>query len=352
MASIVKRKNKDGSHSWRALIRIQGYPSACATFQRKKEADDWARETEAQIKRGQYLFSKICKEQTFTDLAARYESDGVFEHLKSANHVRRHLTYWSKRFKGYALIHITPEFIGKERKYLIDNPPSKGKKLSFSTVNRYMASLSAILSYAHRDLRWIQENPCHCLRKLKEPPTRGRKLSFEESKNLLEASKASKNLYLYAIILMALSTGMRQGEILSLLWEDIDFSNSIAHIRTSKNGRPRSVALSPALLEEIKHIYTLREKHKPLVFASRTAFGKLDVKKSFATACQRAGISNFRFHDTRHSFSSMAADLGASQLILKAATGHQTLQMLDRYTHLDAASTRPYSEQITKEILK
>lgn len=353
MASITKRKNKDGSYSWRALVRLKGYPSASKNFERKQEAEDWSREIESDIKRGQYNFSKANTQYTFEDLVRRHESDGLLEHLKSVNSMKLHLNYWVKRFKGYALIHITPEFIGQERKRLAQTPSSKGgKPLSSSTINRYMANLSSVLSYATRDLRWIQENPCRCIRKLKEAPGRDRTLSVDEATRLLQSCRQSKSMYVYAVMLMAITTGMRQGEILSLNWADIDFENGLAHIRTSKNGRPRSAALSPALVEELKRLHKLREVHKPLAFASRTAFGKLDIKKAFSEACKRAKITGFKFHDTRHTFSTMAAGMGASQLVLKAGTGHQTLQMLDRYTHLDAVATRQYSERIAKEILK
>lgn len=353
MASFIKRKNKDGTYSWRALVRLKGFPTLCKSFDRKQEAEDWARDTESSIKQGRYNFSTTNTHYTFEDLVRRYESDGHLEHLKSAYSMRLHLAHWVKRFKGYSLVHLTPELIGKERKLLAQTPSIKGGViLSPSTTNRYMANLSSILSYAARDLRWIQENPCRCIRKLKEAPGRDRTLSVDEATRLLESCRQSKNMYIYAIVLMALSTGMRQGEILALNWSDIDFENSLTHIRTSKNGRPRSAAISPPLLTELKRIHTLREPQKPLAFASRTAFGILDIKKAFAEACKRANITGFKFHDMRHTFSTMAAGLGASQLVLKAGTGHQTLQMLDRYIHLDAVATRPYSEQISNNLTK
>jgi len=216
MASIQKRKNKNGTSHWRAVVRIKGYPTVCNHFDRKQEAEDWAYDVERRIKLGQFKFDQHNKMHTFGELVERYIQDGVLEHHRSADDTRRHLTYWKSRFNSYALVHITPELIGKERLILADTPTQKGTKRTPSTINRYMASLSSLLTYAAQHLRWISENPALRLIKLKENPGRDRVLSEEEITRLLAASRESKNHYLYCIILLSLTTGARQGEILNL----------------------------------------------------------------------------------------------------------------------------------------
>lgn len=352
MASIFKRRNKDGTSVWRAVIRIKGYPTVCNHFERKQEADDWAKDIERKIKLGQFKFDQHNFLHTFKELLTSYLANGALEHHKSADDTSRHLNYWNSRFESYALVHITPDLICKERQLLGETPSLRGnKKLSPATVNRYISSLSSLFSYATRQLHWMNENPCANLIKLKEHPGRDRVLSEEEISRLLSECKSSKSPYLFCIVLLSLTTGARQGEILKLEWKHIDFENKLAFLKETKNGRPRSISLSDPVIEELKRLYEKREPLKPLVFASRTAFGKVDIKKAWQQALERAGIENCRAHDMRHTFATFAAAQGASNLELATAMGHRTLQMLQRYTHLDVHITKRFSKHISELIL-
>jgi len=349
MASIYKRKDGNG---WRAVVRIKGYPTICEHFERKPQAEDWARETEHKIKLGQYKFDQHKQLHTFSQLLDQYIANGMLEHIRSAKDTLHHLNYWRTRFGSYALVHITPELIAKERLHLLETPNDSGRKRTGSTVNRYTASLSSLFTYAARQLRWITENPCAYLVKLKENPGRDRVLSTEEIARLLPICRDSRSPYLYCIVLLSLTTGARQGEILNLEWRDIDFTNRLAYIRETKNGRPRSISLSDPVIEELQRLHTLRHPLKPLVFASKTAFGRIDIKKAWQTALYLANIQNCRAHDMRHTFSTFAAAQGASNLELATAMGHRTLQMLQRYTHLDVQITKRFSQGISEKIIQ
>jgi integrase len=352
MASIYKRKNKDGTTCWRAVIRIKGHPTVCDHFDRKQQAEDWAQDTERKIKLGQYQFDQHNKIHTFSELVERFINNGALEHHRSSDDTLRHLEYWKARFASYSLSRITPELVGNERQVLLTTPSSSGKKRTPATVNRYVASLSSLFSYAVRDLRWINESPCRNLMKLKETPGRDRVLSEEEIARLLIASKESKSPYLYCIVLIAITTGARQGEILNLEWKDIDFKNKIAFLKETKNGKPRSIPLVEPVIDELQNLYHTRNPHKSLVFASRTAFGKVDIKKAWRSALKRAEIHDCRAHDMRHTFATLAAGQGASNLELATAMGHRTLEMLQRYTHLDAQATKKYSTHISDHIMR
>lgn len=351
MASITKRKNKSGTIRWHAIIRLKGYPTVCKHFDRKQEADDWASATEREIKLGKFKFDQHKQQHTFVQLMERYINDGALEHIRSAKDVMQHLNYWKTRIGDYALVHLTPDFIGKERQHLAATPTHTGQKRSAATVNRYISSLSALLSHAHR-LRWIDENPCFSLTKLKENAGRDRILSDEEIGRLLIASRESKSPYLYCIVLMSLTTGARQGEILSLEWRHVDFDNKLAHLKETKNGRPRSISLADPVIDELKKLYEVRNPSKPLVFASKTAFGRIDIKKAWQEALKRADIKDCRAHDMRHTFCTMAAKQGGSNLELATAMGHRTLSMLQRYTHLDIQVTKKFSTSISEQILQ
>lgn len=351
MASITKRKNKDGSSHWRAIIRLKGHPTVCNHFDRKQEAEDWASDTERQIKLGKYKFAQQKEQHTFTQLLERYINDGSLEHIRSREDVLHHLIYWKERLGSYALVYLTPDLIGKERQRLAETPTPRKQKRSPATVNRYMSSLSALFSFAVK-LRWIDENPCFNLTKLKENPGRDRILSDDEIERLLASCLESKSTYLYPFVLMSLTTGARQGEILGLEWRHVDFENKLAYLKETKNGRPRSISLADALIEQLRILYQNRNPAKPLVFASKKAFGRIDLKKAWAAALNRADIEDFRTHDMRHTFCTLAAKQGGSNLELATAMGHRTLNMLQRYTHLDVQVTKKFSKQISEKILQ
>jgi integrase len=352
MASIYKRKNDNGTTVWRAVVRIKGYPTVSNHFERKQEADYWASGIERQIKLGQFKFDQHNQIHTFANLTERYLNGGAIEHHRSAKDTRRHLSYWQSRFASFALIHITPELLGKERLRLSETPTPQNKKRTCATVNRYMASLSLLFSHAVKQLHWISENPCMSLIKLKENPGRDRVLTPDEINLLLAACRKSRSPYLYPIVLIAITTGARQGEILNLEWRHIDFDNRIAYLKETKNGRPRSISLSDPVIGELKKLHQARQPLKSLVFASKTAFGRIDIKKAWQTALRVAGIERCRAHDMRHTFATMAAAQGASNLELATAMGHRTLQMLQRYTHLDVQVTKKFSKHISEQILQ
>ena len=352
MASVYKRKNNDGTTCWRAVVRIKGHPSVSNHFERKQEADDWAADIERQIRLGQYRFDRYGVTNTLSNLADRYLHDGALEHHRSAKDMVRHINYWKTRLGAFALVHITSELIGKERQLLQDTPKSKGPKLTPATVNRYLSTLSALFSYATQQLRWINDSPCANLMKLKESSGRDRVLTDDEIARLLSSSQQSRSPYLYCIVLISLTTGARQGEILNLEWRDIDFTNNLACLKETKNGRPRSIFLSDPVVEELRKLHASRNPAKPLVFASQKTFGHIDIKKAWRTALVRAGIMNCHAHDMRHTFATLAASQGASNLELATAMGHRTLEMLQRYTHLDVQVTKKFSKQISERILR
>lgn len=346
MASIYKRKDGKG---WRAVIRIKNHPTVCDHFDRKEEAEDWARETERKIKLGQYSPNRA-KEKTVADLIDLYMKDAVIDHHKAVKDSVRQLNYFRETLGKYALAYITPELLLKERRKLSEIPTRRNAKLNPATLNRYFSTLSGAFRFASKNLRWIDENPCVNLLKLKSKPKERRVLTEGEDIRLLQACRQSQSPYLYCIVLIALTTGARKSEILHLTWDAIDFDNRIAHIKDSKNGQARRVGLVESVLQELKKLYQSCDLRKSLVFASKTAFGKIDIKKAWHTALKRANIENFVFHGLRHHFCSVGGELGASGTQLRAQLGHSSSRMTDHYSHLDANSTRFIGESIEKRI--
>ncbi len=352
MASIYQRTNNNGTKVWRAVIRIKGHPTVCEHFDRKQEADDWAHDTEQQIKRGKYTSNQTKQNKTVAGLIDVYIQDAVIGHHKAARDTIRQLNYFREKLGDYALMYITPELLLQERKKLAETPTSRGGRRNPATVNRYFATFGGAFRYACKNLRWIDENPCINLLQLKTKPKERRALINDEENRLLQACRQSLNPYLYCIVLMAITTGARKSEILNLTWDSIDFENRFAHIKDSKNGRPRRVGLVDSVIQELQRLYIIRDITKTLVFASKTTFGRLDIKKAWQSALSRAGINNFVFHGLRHHFCSIGGQLGASGQQLRSQLGHATASMTDHYSHLDAQATRFIGESIENRLLR
>jgi len=113
-------------------------------------------DVERQIRIGQYQFDRHRQQKTLVELIEHYTRSGALEHHRSATDTLRHLKYWKSRLGSYALVHITTELLGSERQYLAESPTSRGEKRTSATVNRYMASLSALLTYAARP-SWLDK---------------------------------------------------------------------------------------------------------------------------------------------------------------------------------------------------
>ncbi|HEY4830967.1 MAG TPA: site-specific integrase [Waddliaceae bacterium] len=211
------------------------------------------------------------------------------------------------------------------------------KKRSNSTVSRYLASLSHVLSIAAKEWQWLTENPCLKVKKPKAPPGRLRYLSKNEMGALFQACQQSKNKYLYLIVLIALTTGARQGEILNLQWTDVDFDNHFLHLRDTKNGENRSVPIA----EEIFQMLQQQRKDNGLVFpAYKNPLLPCNIRSAWETALKRANIQDFTFHDIRHTTGSYLTMDGASLREVGEILGHKTMQMTKRYSHLSQEHKR------------
>lgn len=351
MATIQKRKTKKGA-SYRVMIRqSDGFPPSYKTFPALQEAKDWAKQEEVARRQGSYFPDRQRNKHTLADLIDRYVSIILPSIPKSGEDIRRHLDWWNEKIGKYSLQKISPDLIAQCRQELAGGMTYKGKQRSPATVNRYMSSLSSVFSYGIKECGWILENPCFRVTKLKESRGRDRVLSQEECDVLLRACDKSRNKHLLPIVLIAISTGMRQGEILGLTWPCLDFERQTITLKETKNGRPRTVSLIGQAHEILRERYLTRSLHTPYVFPSRKRFGNICIRKAWNEALKRAGITDLRFHDLRHSFCTYAAEAGASNLELAAAMGHQTLQMLQRYTHMNATITHRLSIEVHNRLL-
>lgn len=216
-------------------------------------------------------------------------------------------------------------------KRLADPHPKNNKKtLSASTVKLEMMLLSHLFTVAASEWGIEIDNPVTKVRKPKPPPGRSRRLTPRESTLLLRKAHAHPNKELYPVIVIALETAMRQGEIIGLRWEHISWKKRVAHLPYTKNGSMRDVPLSNNAIHVLKHI--LKPKNEGKVFQ----YSQSGIKSTWRCLVKSAGIEDLHFHDLRHEAISRLFEKGLDMLEVSTISGHKSLSMLKRYTHLQA----------------
>lgn len=205
-----------------------------------------------------------------------------------------------------------------------------GKPISAATARLEMSLLSNMFDVGKIEWGVCQTNPVCNVRKPKSPPGRERRLTPREERLILRYANAHENPHLLPIIVLALETAMRQGEILNLRWEHINLKSRIAHLPETKNGSSRSIPLS---IKARDTLIRLGVKSHGAAF-SYTSNG---LKSTWRLMLIRLGIEDLHFHDLRHEAISRLFELGTLDMMeISAISGHKSLSMLKRYTHLKA----------------
>lgn len=355
MATIHKRETADGV-SYQVKIRLKGFPPESATFDRLTDAKAWAAKIESDMKAGRHFGAS--KRHTFADLADEYQP-----HAKD----KKYLAYWRGIFGADLLASITPARIGKERDKLLAGDsrrfaaPATGDpeadatrpkaKRSGATVNRYLASLSVTLAYAVKELQWLEKNPLASVKKPKESAGRVRFLSDDERARLLDACCPHGDLYL--AVVLSLTTGARQGEIMGLRWPQIDFTRRLITLPKTKNGERRAIPLvgeAFTLLQERAKVRSIKDDRifPPSAKAKKAEY--LDLRQPWEAALKTAGIADFHWHDLRHTAASYLAMSGVSLVEIAKVLGHRTLQMVARYSHLSEGHIVATGEKLAERL--
>jgi integrase len=216
---------------------------------------------------------------------------------------------------------------------------------SNATINRELALLSAAINYANREWDWALPNPARG-RKLREPEGRVRWITRAEAQGLIEAAgQLKKAVYLADFIRLALHTGCRSQEMLGLEWRRVDLQTGLFHLEGThtKTGKRRSVPLNQIAREAIMARLRFRAQHcpdSPWVFAHPDGSRLMSVRKAFAIACRRAGISGYRIHDMRHTCAAWLVTAGVAMPEIRDLLGHSNLTMTEKYAHLAPENVR------------
>lgn len=356
MAVIEKRISGEGIASYRVRVRLKGYPPQSATFERITDAKKWAQDTESAIRGGRHFKTSEAKRHTLGELVDRYISDVLPKKTKNKRTKsiqKQQLEWWKAKIGSYLLSDITPALIAQNRDKLGKEEIRKGVERSPSTVVRYMAALSHAYTMAMREWMWVEDSPMRKVSKPKEPRGRVRFLSDDERKRLLKACKDTPHPYLYTIVVLALATGMRQGEIMAIRWDDVNIKDGFIILHETKNGERRRIPLAGHTKEIMKALFDKREIASPLVFADfkKRVKGKAaHMDNAWKAVVKAAKLEDFRFHDLRHSAASYLAMNGASLAEIAEVLGHKTLQMVKRYAHLSEAHTSKVVAAMNKRI--
>ncbi|EGF31261.1 site-specific recombinase, phage integrase family [Oxalobacteraceae bacterium IMCC9480] len=335
MASIEKRVSDDGKETaYRVKIRLRGQAPETATFERLTDAKEWAKKTEADMKAGRHF--GISKRHTVEELLDRYEKSAL-PALKSAESVKAKLDFWRERHGKNLLSDMTPDVIAKARDKLASTPKQRGGGIrSAADVNRTLAALSSACGFAVKELGWLERNPMERVRKGAEAKGRVRFLSSDELPLFLKACRDSANSHLYLAVVLALTTGGRKSEVMSLRWRQIDMKRRTAMLGDTKNGDARALPLSGEALALLQASATVRALDDDRLFPPKPR-GKsefMDLRAPFDGALKVAGITDFHWHDLRHTAASYLAMAGTSPLEIAKVLGHRTMAMVARYSHL------------------
>ena len=318
MASYRTRTLADGSKRHDFELEVRGRREF-RTFTRLTDGRRWAAKRSLELERDAAgLGSSIT-----VDEAIRAYVREELPTLAASNRPRRlqHLQWWLDRIGHLTLTELTPGEIALWRASLTCGP---------ATANRYQSALSAVLKAAVQDWHWIDANPALQVRRRREPRGRIRYLSPEERDALLAAVRQSYEPRLEPLVILALTTGARQGELLALRWADIDIERGVAMITTSKNETARALALGEPALRLLRDRGDEIDRPRPTDLLFPGSF----PRHAWIRAVTAAGLDGFHFHDLRHTFASFLAMSGASLPELAAALGHKTLAMVARYSHL------------------
>lgn len=316
MATVVQR----GPLQWQAKIRRKGFPMLTKTFELKADAERWARKIEREMDTGEWRDTRQADSMAVKELIDRYQVEVTPTKKGAASEVFRLRVLLRSRLAGLAVSRVRSADVAEFRNQRIKDGASA------NTVRNDLNTLSAVFEWARSELSLAVENPVRAVKKPSPGRGRDRRLQSGEEQVLLDACSPGMR----ALVIVALETGMRLGELCVIERQHVDLKRRVARLLDSKNGSARDVPLSSAAVAAIQ---ALPSALRGPVFgiASRSA------TVMFSRTCKRAGIAGLRFHDLRHEAMSRLAERGDFNVLeLAAISGHKSLSMLKRYTHIEA----------------
>lgn len=324
MATIRKLRGR-----WQAQVRRRGMKPRCKSFDSKTEAEKWARELEAQVdKFGAAPDTRILESTTFGELMKRYAEEvsptkrGAIQEIQRLDVLQRHdLAYRT-------LIGLSQQDIASFR-------DKRLQSVKPATVVRELAILSHVLDVAMRDWGYpLAQNVVKMIRRPTINNARSRRLTSSEEQCLLSACEGCRAPFFRTLVILAIETGMRRGELLGLKWSDISHNRRVISLDMTKNGTGREIPLSQRAYTALMQLKQNQQVDQDRPFdMTISAFDQ-----TWKGVIKRSGIKDLKFHDLRHEAVSRFFELGLNIMEVSTISGHKELSMLKRYTHLSADS--------------
>ncbi len=314
MATFRKRGAK-----WQARVQRSGQSSLAKSFNTKADAVKWARHTESQLDLGT-LAPKAAMPR-LDRIVERYLSEVTPSKKGAAQEINRGRQIARTPLGSMQLDKITSEVVSKYR-------DGRLREVSNNTVRLELALISVVFEQCAKEWGYKVINPVKQIRIPKPGKPRQRRLLPGEEDALLAACAASSATYLHSLVVLAIETGMRFGELLSITGDNVDFGARTVHLPDTKNGHPRTVPLSKRALRAIR---TVPSGHDGRVFTGKPG----SIRAAFGAALKRSGVgSDLRFHDLRHEAVTRLFEKGLNPIEVGMISGHRSMSMLQRYTHM------------------
>jgi len=341
MATIREK----GASAWQVQIRRKGWPKQSATFKTKRTAQAWARKIESNMDQGVFVDQTAARQTTLADLIKIYMENVTEKRVNRESCISETLRLKKflrveARLCSHAIINLQPEHFEEYRDRRLKEPVNRSKKSSRNnitiqpgTVKRELNLLKRVIDYRKRKLG-LTYNPMNA-EDVKRPAVndeRDIRLSLAERERLIAECKKSKNPLLFPVVTMGFETGARRSSLLKLKWTDVDLFRRTALLRGVKNSRSPenilniTIGLTPYAVEILQSLPHTAEHIFPL---SPNA-----LRLAFNRARERANVTHFCFHDTRHERISSLFEAGWSMIQIMAQSGHKDPKSVKRYANI------------------
>lgn len=322
MATIRKLRGR-----WQAQVRRRGMKHRCKSFDTKQEAEKWARDLETQVDRfGAAPDTRLLETTTFRDLLERYKKEVSPGKRGAVQEIQRIGILASHEIAYRTLVGLSQQDITSFRDERLSS-------VAPATVVRELAILSHVIEVAIRDWGFpLTRNVVKLVRRPVIRNERSRRLAGEEERSLLAGCDAGQIPYLRTLLIIAIETGMRRGELLGLQWSDFSHNRRVIILKMTKNGSGREVPLSQRAFDALMDW----REHAPVDQSTVFPMTPGALEQAWRRLLIRTGIKDLRFHDLRHEGVSRLFERGLNLIEVSTISGHKELRMLKRYTHLSA----------------
>lgn len=340
MATIKLTTDKQGKSRYRVRVRKNGvYKSK--TFRVKSEADRWASETEGGVALGAI---RKASGKTVRDMIDRYCKEILPHKAKNSQTSQKgQLSWWKDQIGGLSLAEVKPLVIAKA---LDARHPC-----SNATIISYLAALQHVFEIAAKQWHWCEPNPVRTVRRPPRPQGRDKILENAERERLLFYCRLASCPVLETIVIVALSTGARKSEIRFMRFAEYDHANGHVILNETKTRQRRKVRLFGEARRRMAALYEAMTPEQEFFFHSpRNPSRPVDFRSAWEKALEEAGISDFHFHDLRHTAASFLAAQGASLDDIGEILGHKSIQTTQRYAHLTESRTDALLQKVSMAI--